>query len=37
MDKTIWIVYGIVAITSIAALPVVVRLQTMQSFLSMCF
>jgi hypothetical protein len=37
MDKTIWIMYGIVAITSIATLPFVVRFQAMQSFLSMCF
>jgi len=37
MDKTIWIVYGIVVITSIAALPFVIRLQVMQPFLSMCF
>jgi len=37
MDKTIWIVYGIIAITSIAALPFVVRIQSMQSFLSICF
>ena len=37
MDKAIWVVYGIVAITSIATLPFVVRVQAMQSFLSMCF
>lgn len=37
MDKTIWIMYGVVVITSIALLPFAVRLQSMQSFLSMCF
>jgi hypothetical protein len=37
MDKTIWIIYGVIAITSIATLPFVVRVQAMQSFLSMCF
>jgi len=37
MDKTIWIIYGVIAITSIATLPFVVRVQAMQFFLSMCF
>lgn len=37
MDKTIWIIYGIVFFASIALLPFAVRLQSMQSFLSMCF